>query len=136
MLRQTCFFVGPEGVARLIVGMTVQSGLRIEGALIGDFQLIHSIVVDLYGLFRLELRGGGQTTKGQTHEDTIEPNLIGVDGLVPEYLVDLGTGLVLQLFHHGLHGDEVLLLRIEIVHARHEMTGTDVVEVVVEDVIP
>ena len=115
--------------------MTVETGLRVEGALIGDLQLVDGIVVDLYCLLRLELRSGSQTTKGQAHEDAIEPHLIGVDGLMPEHFVDLGAGLVLKLLHHGLHRDEVFLLRIKIVHACDEMTGADVVEVVIEDVV-
>ena len=134
MLRESCLLVGPEGVAGLVIGMTVQTGLRVEGTLVGDLQLVDSIIVDRCRGFVLRDRGC-QTTKGQSHEDTVEPYLIGIDGLVPEYLVDLGAGLVFQLFHHGLHGKEVLLLGIEIVHARYEMTGTDVVEVIVEDVV-
>ena len=115
--------------------MTVQTGLRVEGALIGNLQLIHSIVVDLYSLFRLKLRGGCQTTEGQPHEDAVEPYLVGIDGFVPEHLVDLGARLAVQLFHHSLYGYPVFRLGIEVVHTCHEMTGADIVEIVVEDVV-
>ena len=115
--------------------MSVQTCLGVEGAIVGDLQLIHSIVVDLHSLLGLQLCGGCQTTEGQSHEDTIEPYLIGVDGLVPEHLVYLGTRLFFQLLHHGLYGDEIFLLWIKIVHTRHEMTGADIIKVVVEDVI-
>ncbi len=135
MLRQTCLLVGPEGVAGLVVGVTVQSGLGVEGTLVSDLQLVDSIVVDLHSLLGLQLCGGCQTTEGQAHEDTVEPYLIGIDGFVPEYLVDFGAGLVLQLLHHGLYGNQILCLGIEVVHTRHEMTGADIVEVVVENVI-
>ena len=115
--------------------MTVQTGLGIEGALVGDLQLVDGIVVDLHSLLGLQLCGGCQTTEGQAHEDAVEPYLIGIDGLVPEYLVDLGAGLAVQLLHHGLDGCQVLRLGIEVVHTGDEMPGADIVEVVVEDVI-
>ena len=115
--------------------MTVQAGLGIKGTFIGDLQLIHGIVVYLVGLFRLQLCGSSQTTEGQSHEDSVEPYLVGVDGLVPEHLVGNRAGLVLQLFHHGVDGQLVLGLGIEVVHACHEMTCADVVEIILEDVV-
>ena len=135
MLGESRLVVTPEGVARLVVGMTVQAGLGVKGTFIGDLQLIYGVVVYLVGLFRLQLCGSSQTTEGQSHEDSVEPYLVGVDGLVPEHLVGNRAGLVLQLFHHGVDGQLVLGLGIEVVHACHEMTCADVVEIILEDVV-
>ena len=54
---------------------------------------------------------------------------------MPEYLVGNSTRLVLQLLHHGLHGQKVLGLGPLLVHTGDEVSGTDVVEVVVQDVV-
>ena len=54
---------------------------------------------------------------------------------MPEHLVGDGTGLVLQLLHHRLHRCQVLSLGPLLVHTGNEMTGTHVVEVVVQDVV-
>ena len=54
---------------------------------------------------------------------------------MPVDLVGHGARLVLQLLHHGLHGQQVLLLGPLLIHAGDEVAGTDVVEVVVEDVV-
>ena len=67
---------------------------------------------------------------GQSHEDAVEPHLVGIDGLVPVYAL-FGAGLFLHLLHEGLHGLEVLLFGEVLIHAGHEVSGTDLVEVVV-----
>ena len=54
---------------------------------------------------------------------------------MPKYLVGDGARLVLQLFHHGLHGQKVLRFGPLLVHAGDEMSGADVVEVIVQDVV-
>ena len=136
MLREPRLLVGPERVACLVVGVAVQAGLRVEGALVGHFQLIDGVVVD--GFLFLGILGcyrGCQTAVGQTHEDAVEPHLVGVDGLVPEHLVGFGARLVLQLLHHGLHSQQVLLLGPLLVHAGDEVAGADVVEVIVQNVV-
>ena len=122
--------------------MAVQTCLGVEGALVGNLQLVDGIVVDGGHLGRIGLispigpigligDGGGETTEGQSHEDAVEPYLVGVDGLVPEHLVDIGAWLVLQLLHHVLDGQQVLLFWPEVVHAGHKVAGADIVEVVV-----
>ena len=115
--------------------MTVETCLGVEGTLVGDFQLIDCIVVDFGDLLWLIKAGSCQTTERQSHEDTVEPNLIGIDGLVPEYFIGNGAWLVLQLLHHGLHGLEILGLWVELIHSGDEMTGTDIVEIVIENII-
>ena len=54
---------------------------------------------------------------------------------MPEDLVGDGAWLVLQLFHHRLHSQQVLLLRPLLIHAGDEMACADVVEVIVQDVV-
>ena len=128
--------------------MTIQTSLGVVGTLVSYLQLVDSVVINvddwirlgLLTLFALHLdclfsNGGCQTAIGQTHKDAVEPYLISVDGLVPEYLVGNSARLVLQLFHHGLHGQQVLGFRPFLIHTRHKMTCTDVVEVVVKDVV-
>ena len=115
--------------------MTVQTSLGVEGTLVGDLQLIDGIVVNLNGILRLQLGGGCETAERQSHEDAVEPNLIGVDGFMPEDLVGNGARLVLQLLHHRVDSQLVLGLRIEVVHACHKMTCADIVEVILQDVV-
>ena len=115
--------------------MTVQTCIGIEGALVGDLQLVYSIVVNLDGIFRLQLSRSGETTEGESHEDTVEPDLISIDRLVPEYFIGDGARLVLQLLHHRIDSQLVLGFRIEVVHTCHEMTCTDIVEVIFQKVI-
>ena len=54
---------------------------------------------------------------------------------MPEHLVGDGARLVLQLLHHRVDGNLVLRLGVEIVHAGDEMACTDVVEVVVQNIV-
>ena len=124
--------------------MAVQSRLWVQCTVIGNIQLVDSIVVDInnrilgfLALSNLGLLGDGcgQCAERQSHEDAVEPNLVSIDGLVPEHLVGNGARLVLQLLHHGLHGFQVLSLRPILVHACYEVTCTDVVEVIVQNVI-
>ena len=144
MLAESAFLIGPERLARLVIGVAVQSGLRVQRAVIGNLQLVDGIVVDIldrilgflafsYLVFFGD--GCGQRAERQSHEDAVEPYLVGVDGLVPEHLVGNGAWLILQLLHHGLHGFQVLSLRPILIHTGYEVTSTDVVEVVVQDVI-
>ena len=135
MLCLTSLLIGPEHLLGLVPGMAVQASLGVEGALISDADLIDGIVVDLLGVLGLPQVARCHGVEGQTHEDAIEPHLIAVDGLVPEHTVLIGAGLVLQLLHERLDGQQVLLLRIELIHAGHEMTGTDLIEVVVLDIV-
>ena len=140
VLRKARFLVGPEHVPVLVVGVAVQTRLRVERAVVGDGELVHGIVVYLFYsslLLVLGRSGDGsrETAIGQTHENAVEPYLVGVDGLVPEHFVDHGAGLLLQLLHQRLHGFQVLLLGQLLVHTGDEVAGTDVVEVVVQNVV-
>ena len=137
MLRESSLLVGPEGMTCLVVGMTVQSCLGVEGTLIGDLQLVHGIVVDgIHSLLAVTFGNRCcEHAEGQSHEDAVEPYLIGVDGLVPEHAVVQGAWLVLHLLHHQLHGQQILLLRPLLVHAGHKMSCTKVIEVIIQNVV-
>ena len=54
---------------------------------------------------------------------------------MPIHFVGDGARLILQLFHHRLHGQKILGLRPLLIHPSDEMACADVVEVVVEDVV-
>ena len=118
--------------------MAVQTSLGVQCALVGNLQLVHGVVVNLQDCLLATLRlgdGGCQHAERQSHEDAVEPYLIGVDGFVPEHLVGNGARLVLQLLHHGSHGQQVLLFGPLLVHAGHKVSRADVVQVVVQNVI-
>ena len=111
--------------------MTVESGLGVECALVGYADLVDRIVVNLLCIFLLQQVASGKCVEWQSHEDTVEPYLIAVDGLVPIYFVGNGAWLFFQLLHHELHGEQILFLWLELVHTCYEMAGTYVVEVIV-----
>ena len=137
VLTQSGLLVGPEHIPVLVVGMTVEACLRVERTIISNGELVHGIVVDARHCLGIFLRDRScQTAVGQSHEDTIEPHLIGVDGLVPIHFIYHRARLLLQLLHQRLHGDEVFLLGQLLIHASHEMTCTDIVEVIVQNVVP
>ena len=115
--------------------MTVQTGLGIVGTLVGDADLVDGIIVDLLRLLWLQQLVGCQRIERQSHEDSVEPYLIGIDRLVPVDLIGNGTRLVLQLLHHCLDGEQVLLLWIALIHTSHEMSCTDIVEVIVQQIV-
>ena len=50
---------------------------------------------------------------------------------MPIYFIFHGAWLLLQLAHHELNSFEVLLLRPELLHACHKVSGADIVEVIV-----
>ena len=120
--------------------MTVKTSLGVYGTIVCDLELTHGIVVDLLdcsllGIFCRGGDGSGQHTEGQPHEDTVEPHLIGVDGLVPKHVVGNGARLILQLLHHRLHSQQVLGLGPLLIHACDEVSCADVVKVIIEDVV-
>ena len=140
MLRQSALLVSPECLASLVIGMTVQTGILVQRALVGYLKLVHSIVVNLVhstflSLLRSSCDRRCQAAKGQAHEYAVKPHLIGVDGLVPVYLVGHCSGLILQLLHHCLHRQQVLNLGPLLIHTCHKVTCTYVVEVVFQNVV-
>ena len=110
--------------------MTIESCLRVVGTLIGDADLIDSIVVDGASCLRGLQHSCSKGVIGESHEDAIEPHLIAVDCFVPEHTIGFCTRLLFQLTHQGLHCDATSRLWVELVHTCHEMTCAYVVEVV------
>ena len=144
VLAKSTLLIGPERLAGLVISVAVQSGLRVQRAVIGNLQLVDGVIVDvndrIFGFLAFSNLGFfcdrcGQRTEWQTHKDTVEPYLIRVDGLMPENLIGNGTWLVLQLLHHGLHGFQVLSLRPFLIHTGYKVPRTDIVKVVVQDVV-
>ena len=131
MLTLPGLLVSPEHFASLVPCVTVQPGLRIKCPEIGRLNLVYRVVVYLLRLFRRINHRSRQHVVGEPHEDAVEPNLIAVYGFVPEHAVFLSAWLFLQLAHHGLHGYKVLRFGILLVHASHEVSGANVVKVVV-----
>lgn len=72
--------------------------------------------------------GSGLDIERKSHEDSVEPHLISIDSLMPEYAF-LGSWLLLQLLEEGFHALENAGLLIKIVQIDKKMAGTAVVEV-------
>ncbi len=134
VLRQSGGFVGPEHLASLVPRMAVESCFGVDGALVGFLYLVDGIVVYLLRLLVLQQHIGGESVVWQPHEDTVEPHLVCVYGLVPIHTL-VGARLLLQLFHERLQCLEILGLGIFLVHSRHKVTGAYLVQVVVFELV-
>ncbi len=114
--------------------MAVESCFGVDGALVGFLYLVNGIIVDLLRLLVFQQHIGGESVVGESHEDTVEPHLVCVDGLVPIHTL-VGARLLLQLLHERLQSLEILALRIFLVHARHKVAGAYLVQVVVFELV-
>ena len=114
--------------------MAVKSCLRVESTLIGLADLVNGIVVNLLCLLRAQQVAGCEASVGQSHEYAVEPHLIGIDSLVPIHSL-LGARLLVELLHKCLHSLEVLCLGIFLVHTSHEMPRTNLVKIIVLQLI-
>ena len=108
--------------------MFPQARGRIVSAFVGLDNLVDGIVPVFLGLLVALEFGSGLDIKRESHEDSVEPHLISIDSLMPEYTF-LGSGLFLQLLEEGFHALENAGLLIKIVQIDEEMAGTAVVEV-------
>ena len=68
------------------------------------------------------------------HVHAVEPNLVGVDGLVPEDAL-FGARLGLELTVNGVHGGTVLGLAHQVIQLIEGLARVDVVEVVLLGVV-
>ena len=130
MLRQTCLLVCPEHLVSLVPCVAVESCLWVESALVSLAYLVNGIVVDFLSLLGLQQHVGCKGTVGQSHENSVEPHLIGINCLVPIYTF-LCAWLLVELLHECLHGSEVLCLWIKTIHTGHKVSRTYLVEVIV-----
>ena len=135
MLRQSSLFVRPKHVVGLVPCMAVERSGRVKSALVSGGDLVDGIVIDLPRLIRIKKHGCCERMEWKSHEDAVEPHLPRIDGLVPEHTVSLGARLVFQLPHQGLQGNQVFFFGLELIHPCHEMSGADIVEVVVLEFI-
>ena len=131
MLAQSCVSVCPKHLSGFVPCVAVEACERVKGSLVGGFCLFDSIVVHFLCFLRLEQHGCGEGVVGKPHKDAIEPYLITVDGFVPEDMICLGAGLLGQLFHQGLHGEQILGFGMLLIHACNKVPCSDVVKVVV-----
>ena len=129
MLRESGLIVAPEHLAALVPCVAVKARLGVVGAVVGAFHLIDGIVIDGLGEFgSIDLRSG-QDAERKTHENTVEPHLIGIDGLVPVDTL-VSAGLVVELTHEGIHSLDVSLLGEILIHAVDKMSRAHIVEIV------
>ena len=68
------------------------------------------------------------------HVHAIEPNLVGIDGLVPEHAF-FGARLGLELAVDGVHGGTVLGLAHQVIELVEGLARIDVIEVVLLGVV-
>ena len=128
MLTLTRLRISPELLMCLVPSVLPKTSCRIVSALVSLCYLVDSIIpVFLSFLIAFELRSCLGVER-QSHEDSVEPYLIGIDSLMPEHPF-LGAWLVLKLFEDGLHAFENAWLRIELIEVDEEMTGAAVVKV-------
>ena len=94
---------------------------------VGLGDLVYRVVIVFLGLLPFQF-GRSQSVVGQSHEDAVEPHLVGVDGLVPPHPL-LCSGLVFQLFEDGFQCFQVFLLRFQSIHSQNEPCRTHIVEI-------
>ena len=101
MLALAVFLVCPELLMGLIPCVLPELSLLIVGAIVGLHHLVYRIVEILLCLLGLHGLYGIVAVERQSHEDAVEPYLVGVDSLVPVNSL-LGARLVLQLLEECL----------------------------------
>ncbi len=116
VLRESGLFVRPEHIAVFVPSVAVQTCLGVESAFVGFLHLGACVVVDSFSLFFGKNHSCGESRVGQTHEDAVEPHLVGVDGFMPVNTLFCAR-LILHLLHEGLHRLEVFLFGEVLVHA-------------------
>ena len=122
--------IAPELLAACVVGVIVQTVERVAHKVVHDLEHMEAV------------RAGATVVEAQfvlhverlRHVHAIEPNLVGVDGLVPEDAL-FGTRLGLELTVNGVHGGTVLGLAHQVVELIEGLAGVDVVEVVLLGVV-
>ena len=131
----TVLLVGPELRVSLVPSVFPQTGGLVIGALVGLDNLVHHVIEHLHGLFGRKVLCGIVGVERQSHEDAVEPHLIGIDGLVP---VDplFGARLVHKLLEKCLQGFLITLPGSNILHTQNEFGRADIVEVKVLVDIP
>ena len=112
----------------LVPSMLPKTCCLIVGSLVSLYNLVNSIIVNLNSLLLALYHWGSLGVVGKSHENTIEPNLPSVDGLVPENAF-LGAWLLLELLIKSLEGCEVVLLLVQTVHAEEELSVTYIIEI-------
>ena len=128
MLALSVLLVSPELLVGLVPGMLPQLGLLVVCTVVGLDHLVNGIVQNLLRLLRLQVLHGIVAVEWQAHEDTVQPNLVGIDSLVPIYTF-LGARLVLELLEQGLQSLFISLVRKKVLHAEDKLRRANVVEI-------
>ena len=111
--------------------MLPQVCLLVVCALVSLHNLVYGILpVLLLCFFHTLYRWRCKAVERQSHEDAVEPYLVGIDSLVPPHSL-VGARLLLKLAEQGVDGLVKVFGREEAVHAVDELCRAYVVEVVV-----
>ena len=135
MLTLPGHLVGPEHQTRLVVGVAAEASLGVESAGVGTFHLMCGVGPDRVSLSLGTVERGGVGAEGEPHEDPVQPDLIGIDSLVPVDAVGDRARLLVELAEHSQDssldaiGGKVLLILDD------EMTRADIVDIVVEETV-
>ena len=126
MLRKSGFLITPEYGLAGIIAMTEQFGFRIVHLCPDSTELAADILV----AFAVLIFTGVLSVEHLGHIQTIQPHLVGVNGLVPEIAL-MGTGLTEQLAIEGINGLAVLFLAALGVDIKKNTALADVVQIIV-----
>ena len=122
--------VGPVHLAALVVAVVVKAGLFVPHMLLD----VHELAVAVDAAAHLVEAGLVFHIEGLGHVGAVQPDLPGVDLLVPEVAL-LGAGLAFQLAVDDVDGLAVLLVPEDVVEDEQVLALVDVVEVVFLGVI-
>ena len=114
----------------LIVAVVVQAGLFVPHVLFD----VHKLLVAVNAALHLVVAGLVLHVEGLGHVGAVQPDLPGVDILVPEVTL-LGAGLGEQLAADGVNGPAVLLIPEDVVQGEQVLALIHVVQVVLLGVI-
>ena len=117
--------IAPELLAARVVGVIVQTVERVAHQVVHDLEHMEAVrtgatVVEAQLVLHVERLG---------HVHAVEPNLVGVDGLVPKHAL-FGARLGLELTVNGVHGGTVFGLAHQAIQLIEGLARVYVVEVV------
>ena len=110
--------------------MVVQAGLFVPHVLLD----VHELLVAVDAALHLVVAGLVIHIEGLGHVGAVQPDLPGVNILVPEVAL-FGAGLGVQLAADGIDGLTVLFLSVDVVEGEEVFALIDVIEVVLLGVV-
>ena len=114
--------IAPELLAARVVGVIVQTVERVAHKIVHDLEHMEAVragatVVEAQLVLHVERLG---------HVHAVEPNLVGVDGLMPKHAL-FGARLGLELAIDRVHGGAVLGLAHQVIELVEGLARIDVV---------